>query len=361
MEHRTGKLRRALSLLVTAAAALALAACAASGGTDAGKLLSQTFGGTHKITSGILAFNLTINPSGSKTLTGPITLSFSGPFQSLGGGKLPESAFDVGISALGNSASVTITSTGTKGYVTFEGESYQLPRSTFRQLESSFARLGSSPVSSNGSGVLGKLGIQPEHWLLNPQVIGNETVGGVPTTHIHAGIDVAALLSDLNTFLGHASTLGIAGAASLPRGISAATRSRAAHEVQNPSFDVWTGLADKTIRRLEIGLTLPVSGTASTALGGLRSAVIGLSMQYGDLNQPQTVTAPTTLHPFSQFQAKLKTLIQEILIGVGGTPGRGGTSGASSAATLQSYSACVQAAHGDTAKVQRCATLLNGQ
>jgi hypothetical protein len=375
MEHRTGKLRGGLSLLVSVAAALTLAACASSGGGNAGALLSQTFGGKHTITSGILAFDLTVNPSGSRTLTGPITLSFSGPFQSLGAGKLPESAFDVSISALGNSASVTITSTGTKGYVTFDGESYQLPQSTFQQLESAFAQLGSSPVSSNGSGLLGKLGIQPAHWLQNPQVVGSETIGGVPTTHIHAAINVTGFLSDLGTFLGRASSLGISGTASLPHGISAATRSRIAHEIQDPTFDVWTGQADKTIRRLEIGLTLPVSGTISTLLGGLRSAAIGLSMQYGSLNQPQTITAPTTLHPFSQFKAKLKTLIQEIQSGVGSTLGGGGLGGSGSSgstasrssgssssgtsSTLQKYSTCIQAANGDVAKMQRCAPLLN--
>jgi hypothetical protein len=376
MKHRRGKLRSAVSLLIAVAASLALAACGTTGGGNASTLLSQTFGGNHKITSGILALNLTVNPSGSKTLTGPITLSFSGPFQSLGAGKLPESAFDVSISALGKDASVTITSTGTKGYVTFDGASYQLPQRTFQQLESSFAQLGSSAVSSNGSGVLGKLGIQPEHWLQNPQVVGTETVGGVQTTHIHAGINVAGFLNDLNTFLGRASSVGISGTASLRHGISASTRSRIAREVQNPTFDVWTGQADKTIRRLEIGLTLPVSGTISTLLGGLRSAAIGLSMEYGSLNQPQTITAPTTLHPFGQFKAKLKTLIQEIQSGVGGTLGGGalggsgasgtttsGSSGSSSggaSATLQSYTACIQAARGDVAKMQQCAPLLSG-
>ena len=179
MDHRTRTLRWALALLTAAATALTLSACGGSSSSgEAASLLHQTFSGTHKITSGNLNFNLTVNPSGSKTLTGPISLSLSGPFQTLGTGKLPESAFNVAITALGNSASVTITSTGNKGYVTFEGQSYQLPQATFQKLESSFAQLGSSPAG-NGSGVLGKLGIQPLHWLQNPQVVGTETVGGV--------------------------------------------------------------------------------------------------------------------------------------------------------------------------------------
>ena len=352
-----------------------IAACGGDSSQEATTLLRQTFGGTHKINSGQLAFNLTVNPSGSKTLTGPISLSFNGPFQTEGPGKLPQSAFDVTVSALGNAASITITSTGNKGYVTFEGQSYQLPQSTFQKLESSFAQVGSSTVSSGGSGVLGKLGIQPQHWLENPQVVGNETVSGVSTTHIRSGIDVAALLTDVSTFLGRAGSLGVSGAASLPHGISAATRQKVAREVQSPSFDVWTGQADKTIRKLVIGLTLPVTGTASTALGGLRSAAIGLSVQYSDLNQPQTITAPTALRPFSEFQTKLKTLVQEIESGVGGSLGGGsgaslgsgtlggasGSSGGGSTTSLQAYSQCIQKANGDVAKMQKCAPLLSGQ
>ena len=372
MDHRTRTLRWVLALATPAASALVLAACGGgSSSGDAATLLHQTFAGSHKITSGNLSFNLTVNPSGSKTLTGPISLSFSGPFQSLGTGRLPESAFNVGLTALGNGASVTITSTGNKGYVTFEGQSYQLPQATFQRLESSFAQIGSSPAG-NGSGVLGKLGIQPLRWLQNPQVIGTETVAGTSTTHIHAGINVAAFLGDLNRFLSRAGSLGISGAGSFPQGIAPATRQKIAREVQNPSFDVWTGQTDKTIRKLEIGLTLPVSGSASTALGGLRSAGIGVSMQYADLNQPQSITAPTALAPYSQFQTKLKALVQQLQGGIGSTLGGGASSslgsgtagssgGATSSAKLQAYSICIQAAHGNVGKMQQCAPLLNGQ
>src|SRR5205085_1261456 len=85
-----------------------------------------------------------------------------------------------------------------------------------------------------------------------------------------------------------------------------------AAEVRNPRFDVWTGTSDKTVRRLQISLTLPVTGQISTLLGGLRSADIGLSMDYANLNQPQTITAPTSVQPYSQFQSKLRSFAQSI-------------------------------------------------
>ena len=160
--------------------------------------------------------------------------------------------------------------------------------------------------------MLSKLGVEPLHWLQNPTIVGTENVGGTDTTHIRAGINVTALLADFNTFLSRASSLGVSGASNFPHGISTASQARIAAAVKNPHFDVWTGNGDKTIRKLQIALTLPVTGQVSTLLGGLSSADIGLSMKYSDLNQPQTIAAPTSVAPFSQFQAKLHTFEQGI-------------------------------------------------
>jgi hypothetical protein len=351
-------------LLVAAFASLTLGACGSSSsdGGNATTLLKQTFSGSHVVASGNLSVSLTVTPTGSSTISGPITLSFGGAFQSLGKGKLPASNFNVSISALGKTGSLGILSTGTTGYVSLQGASYRLPAATFQKLESSFAQIGASPGSS-GSGSLGALGIDPLHWLVGPSVVGRETIGGADTTHIRARVDVAALLADINTFLSKASALGVSGARSLPKGISDATRSRIAGEVKNPSFEVWTGDGDKTVRKMSIRLTLPVSGQTSTALGGLRSADIGLVLQYADLNKPQSIKAPTSVRPFSEFQTKLQTLLAAVQTAVGsGTGSTGATgatgSGSGSAATVQSYSQCLQSAGQDIAKMQRCAGLL---
>src|SRR5205807_4640361 len=136
---------------------------------------------------------------------------------------------------------------------------------------------------------------------------------------------------DFNTFLSRAASLGISGASSFPHGISPASQSHIAAEIKNPRFDVWTGTGDKTIRKLQIALTLPVTGQISTLLGGLSSANIGLSMEYADLNQPQTITAPTSVQPYAQFQAKLRTFEQGLQSALtGSASGGSASSGASS-------------------------------
>jgi hypothetical protein len=356
-------------------ASVALGACGSSSSTSGspGTLLSQTFTGTHKVTSGVLNLTLTIDPSGSSTLSGPITLNFGGPFQTRGAGKLPESNFTVSVSALGRNASLGILSTGTSGYVTLSGTSYQMPQATFQKLESSFAQLTSSAGTSQGSSTLANLGIRPLQWLTHPTTVGTETVGGAQTTHIHAGINVPALLNDLNTFLAKASSVS-PGATQLKSGLPTATRQKIAAAIRNPSFDVWTGTSDKTIRRLTIALTVPVTGNLSTQLGGVKSADIGLTMQYASLNQPQTITAPKTVRPYSEFQSKVSAFIQGLqgaasgVLGSGGSSGGGSGSGGSggtspggsgsSSSNVTKYSQCIQQANGDVAKMQSCASLL---
>jgi len=344
---------------------LALASCGSSGNSSgAANLLRQTFSGKHTVNSGNINVSLSLNPSGSSTLKGPLALSFGGPFASLGTGKLPKSNFTVGFSALGRKGSLGILSTGTAGYVTVSGTSYQLPAATFRQLESSFSSLTSSSGGGSGSGALARLGIDPLHWLVNPTVVGNESVGGASTTHIRAGIDVAKLLGDLSTFLAKAPSLGVSGVGKVPSGISPATRQRIAGEVRQPRFDLWTGTGDKTLRKLAISLVLPVTGQLSSLLGGLSSAQISLTMQYANLNQPQTINAPSSVAPYSQFQAKLRTFLSALQGGLGGSLGStgsssSGSSGSSSA--ISSYAQCLQKAGQDLSKAQQCAALLNGK
>ncbi len=358
-------------LLSAVAISLAVAACGSSTGSgssgsggSASSLLKQTFSSGHSVKSGVLGFTLALDPSGSSTLTTPISLTLSGPFQSRGAGKLPASDFTVGISALGRKGSLGVISTGTSGFVALDGANYQLPASDFQRLESSF----SSVATSGGSqGSLAGFGIDPEHWLKNPSVVGTQTVGGAATTHIRAGVNVTALLADLNTFL--AKTAKTSGTTKIPSSIPPATQQKIAAAIKNATVDVWTGTSDKTLRKLSLNLTVPVTGQISTLLGGLRSAGIGLSLQYSDLNQTQTIATPTNVQPYSQFTAKLRSVVQALEGGLGGVSGATGSgagsttssSGAGASAKVNKYTQCIQGAGQDVSKMQKCAALLNGQ
>ncbi|HTU95068.1 MAG TPA: hypothetical protein VMF14_04445 [Solirubrobacteraceae bacterium] len=358
-------------LLGAVVAALGLAACGSSSGGsgssgNAQTLLKQTFASGKPVKSGVLDIAFTLTPSGSSTFTTPISFSISGPFQSRGTGKLPQSNFNVAISALGHKGQLGIVSTGTSGYVTLEGTAYQLPAADFQRLESGFSSVGSS---GQGGGGLSSLGINPQSWLTNASVVGSDTIDGTDTTHIRAGVDVAALLKDVNTLLGKASS---STGTKVPSSIPPATQQKIAAAIKNASVDVWTGKSDKILRKLSLNLHVPVSGQLSTEAGGLTSAGIGFTLQYSDVNQPQTVAAPTNVKPYSEFTTKLRSVLAGIegTVGAGslGSTGSSGSGSGSSGSTgssggtakVQKYSQCIQSAGQDVSKMQKCASILNG-
>jgi hypothetical protein len=360
-------------VIATIVAVLALTACGSSSGSassgDAQSLLKQTFSSGHTVKSGVLSFNLSLKPTGSSTISTPVTLTLSGPFQSRGSGKLPQSDFTIGITALGRHGQVGVISTGTAGYVSLQGSNYQLPQADFQKLEQSFSASGSSGSATG----LSQLGINPLHWLTAPSVVGDETVNGASATHIRSGVDVTKLIADLNSFLAKTAKKAGTGASGVPTQIPQATQQKIASAIQHATVDVWTGKSDHTLRKLSLNLGVPVSGQVSTELGGMTSAAIGLTVQYSKLNQAQSIPTPTGLRPYSEFTAKLQSIGQALEStlgsGLGGaSTGSGSTtapapsssgSGAS-AAGVSKYSDCIQKAKGDVSKMQKCASLLNG-
>jgi hypothetical protein len=340
-------------------AVLALTACGSSGATgssssDPQAILKQTFAGKHPVHSGVLAFTLKATPSGSSSLNTPLTLSLSGPFQSRGAKQVPASDFTVSIGALGKQASFGVISSGSAVYVKLEGTDYRLPTADAKQVQSSIAS------ANSGAPGVSTFGIHPLRWLTSPRVVGTETVDGAQTTHIRAHVNVPALIADLNTVLARESKT-TAATAKLPTRISAATAGKIAASIHNPTVDLWTGKSDSTLRRLTLNAAVPVTGQASTELGGMTSATITMTAGYSQLNQPQTISAPAHPSSYKAFQAKLQGLGQELQGALSGGAATGSTgSPGGSTANVSKYSQCIQSAGGDVTKMQKCASLLNG-
>lgn len=364
-------LRRAATIVASVVTTAIAAGCgggAASGGSGVGgsraaqRLLVQTFSGRHTIRSGRLTLEVRIVPSGSSTITRPLGLSFSGPFSSAGAGKPPASNFTITVFAQGRRGVLQLISAGGRGYITVSGQSYRLPATSFRNLDSGFGSLATTGGGANaGSGTLSKLGIRPLDWLTDPRIVGARTVGGARTTLVRARVDATRLLRDISAILGRAGSRAVAGSgAALPQSISAATQRSIARAIGRPTFDVWTGADDHVVRRLTLTATIPVTGHTRTLLGGMSRAKLTLDFEYADLNRPQTIVAPQRLAPYSVFRSKVDTVLTEIEGGLANaTSGAGGGSPTSSAAD-QRYTRCITAAHGDVAKMQKCASLLGG-
>lgn len=281
----------------------------------------------------MMELTVKITPTGSKLFTGPINLSLKGPFQSNGTGQLPDSDLTLAISTSDLTGSLEIISTGGHGYVTVSGQSYKLPQSTFQSLESGFAAAtgpvggSTTSVSTSGSttgvstagsgtgvsttgsaagattsGSSAVAGLDPLHWLSGAKIVGHGSIGGVQTTEVRAQVDVPAMLTNISSLIGGAGS----GASAL---LTPTAQAQLAKEIGTPTLDVWTGNSDRTLRQLAVSFKVPVTGSTSTTLGGMRSAAFSVQLRYTELNRSQQIVAPQNLKPYHDFTSKLASIL----------------------------------------------------
>ncbi len=182
-------------------------------------------------------------------------VSVTGPFQSNGPGKLPDSDITFSVQAQGQKGNLQLISTGGHGYVEIDGVAYALPAADIKELKSgvsSVTGIGAGKGQSDRLGVQGA-GIDPLGWLSSPTGVGHEQVGGAQTTHIHATVNATPMLRDLSRLLGKAEQLGINGGSSgVPQQHLQAHARQDRSRARPATFDVWTGTSDRTVRRLTV-------------------------------------------------------------------------------------------------------------
>jgi hypothetical protein len=356
------RLRPAVLLLLLAALALAVAACGggddssgseASSSTDVNQLLTETFTGSKDVHSGDLSLSLKLDAQGDPQLSGPVSMSLSGPFQSEGDGKAPKFALEASFEGAGQSMNAGATSTGDKGFVSFQGTDYVLDDQVFQQFKAGFEQ--AQQQNPGGQQSFATLGMDPRKWLTDPKNEGDAKVGDDDTIKITGGVDVGKLLDDVNNALEKASSLGLGATGQVPEKLTDAQKQQVADAVQDPKVEIYTGKDDKILRRLVV--SFGVRDKASNTSGNV---VFDVSMT--DLNQDQDIAEPSDAQPFSQLLGQLGALG----IGTGGSAPSGsgssgsGSSGGSSSQDLEKFSKCLEDAGDDADKARKCADLLSG-
>jgi hypothetical protein len=354
-------------LAVLLGAACLLSACG-GGGEDPNQVLNQTFSGHKKVTSGKLGLSLTFSAAGVPQLKAPVTIKLTGPFQSRGAGTLPKFDFDLALAAAGRSFTAGAVSTSTQGFLKFQGASYAVPPNVFAAFKQGFERAQHQQAGRRKPS-LSALGIDPRRWLKDAKNEGDANVAGTPTVHISAGIDVAKLLTDLSQVLQKAGQLGLSRAPAVPGGLTAQQRQTIQSAIKQASFDLYTGKADKIVRRIVVKLSFSLPRGASTGASALTGGVLTFDLALANLNQPQTIAAPAGPRPFGQLTAQLRTVLGGLASGLTGaaTAGAGAATGAApngaaaSGPNAQAYLQCLQRASGNVAAAQKCAALLSGR
>ncbi len=299
--------RATVALLALIAGVCLLSACGGASGS-AESLLSETFSGHTPIQSGDVKLSFALSASGHSAGAQPLAVTLNGPFESTTPGKIPRFALQLQLTAAGQPLSAGATSTGSALYVQLAGTWFSIPSSTYKEIEEGFAKATSTATSAKVRSTFSALGIEPGHWLSDPTQAGTTTIAGVPVAHLTAAVDIPAFLADVSKLSQAGGSLGL-GSTGSTGSLSPALVGELAKSIKSAHVDVYTGQSDHLLRRLEV--TANVTGTSQTQalLGGLSSANLKVLLEFSDLNEPQTISAPANPQPASQLLPALQQLV----------------------------------------------------
>jgi hypothetical protein len=330
-----------------------LAACGGgSGGEDPQQVIHETFSNPTPIRSGVLDLDLKIETSGGRS-PGTLEVKLGGKFQGQGSGQFPKFDFDLSFRAESGSQNITgsggLTSTGDGAFVNVDGTEYSVPRQLYDEFVTTYTQL-QGQNGGGGTGLLQRLDIDPSKWLTDLKNEGTEDVEGTKTIHISGKADVPQIVDDLKRIAQRAgSAVG---------NVDLARLGQLDDVIQSGDVDVNSGESDKLLRRFQVSFDLkPPAGTP----GAPDSLTLDLQLNLADVNQPQTIQAPTNAQPLEnllrQHGIRLRNALRGGLGTSGALPESGGSTTAPSSSASQAYEQCLQQASGNAA-LQACAKLL---
>jgi hypothetical protein len=351
------RIRAAIGIALALVSALLIAACGGgSNDEDPQQVLHQTFSNPTSIRSGLFDLDVRVETSGGES-AGGLEAKLGGRFQSRGPDQFPLFDFDVSLRGEGGSQSFSgaggLTSTGDRAFIKFQGTEYAVPQALYDQFVATYAQLQSQSQSSQGTGLLQALGIDPAKWLSDLKNEGTEDVQGTKTIHITGEANVPQLVDDLKKIAQRAG--------SAAGSIDPAEFDRLEDTIQSGEIDVNSGEDDKLLRRLQLDFELkPPEGTP----GAPDSVDFFFQLNLADLNRPQDIQAPANSQPLQTLLdrygidlGRLGNALRGGLGTSGALPESGGSTAAPSQSATQRYQDCLQQASG-VAELQQCASLL---
>jgi hypothetical protein len=347
------RIRTLIMLGALLALATAFAACGSSSSSTSDvppqQVLDQTFTAGNTIKSANLSLDLGVKIEGGSK-AGNLDFSLSGPFQSQGVTKIPAFALTAKASGDFSGQGVNfeggLTSTGDAAYISYGGTNYVVGDSMFKAFEANYEKSASSSQTAQSKAksaeLLKSLGItKPEDILTNLTNEGDADVEGTTTTHISGDLDINKAVDAIQKAL--AATGGLAGTSLPPAALD-----QLKSAITKAHFDVYSGNDDHLLRRFALDLAIePPQGDVS-------SVDVTLDVTLGDVNQPQTITAPSNAKPLTDLLSQFG--ISPDQLGALGSLGAGVSSGSgSSPAPSSAQLDCLKQAK-TQADFQKCVT-----
>jgi hypothetical protein len=335
--------------MLAAVLALAVGLLACGGDDDDGgggssdedpqQVLDRTFSPDSEIESANLDASFEIDVEGQGG--GNLTATLSGPIDAKGSGT-PK--FDLTVTAQGEGGGDSIdfeggvTSTGDSGFVSYQGQAYQLDAQTFGVVQDIFASASQQQGEQQQSGLP-----QVKTFLTDLTNEGTADVEGTETVHISGAVDIEKLVDTLRPLAEQADELGGLGAtAQLP---SPEELDQLTELVESADFDVYSGTEDNLLRKLDLNFDLQDPSGSGTA-------TIALDVTLSEVNEDLSVEAPSDARPLRQLLDDLGVDLGA-LGGLGGLGGGGQGGGGGGATQPDEQIECLQQAQ-TPAELEQC-------
>ncbi|MGI9019524.1 MAG: hypothetical protein ACR2G3_02290 [Solirubrobacterales bacterium] len=377
---RTRSLFAATLLALTAP--LAIAAC---GGDDDGgggdgdpqEVIDATLNNEEQITSGVM--DLSVDASAGDQ--GTFTLSLNGPFQGVEDdpSALPQLDLTASVSGEGAGQSVDfeggLVITEDNAFVEYAGDTYEVGTETFASFKESFASASSQAEEETGGDAAASFqegceqaieaqGGDPSAcdfdiagWFTDLANDGTEDVGGTDAVHVSGNVDVEQMLDDI---------VGLASSIPNSQEVEQAEIDQAKDAITEASFDLYSGAEDDLLRGLDLNVTLDPSAVESAAPVPVESLDFGISFNFSEVNEDQTIEEPADAKPLDELLGQVGLGGFGALGGLEGLDGAGidlggGAGGGAGAAppipgggSSDAYLECVTAAGSDPEEAAKC-------
>ena len=383
------------------ALASVLAACGSSSSSNSENPQKVVNEATLKgVKSGNLDLSLGVKVEGNEG--GNLNVSLSGPFQSEGKGQVPQLDMTAKVNGSIKGKNVDfeggLTLLSEKAYINYKGTEYEVEPTTFNYVKSTIeqgqkksgaqSKSASSTACQEAAAEL-KIG----SFMDNLKNEGSTEVSGTSTTHVSGDLNVAGAIGALLKLSQNPACSSVVGATGQvpPTAELEKAKGQVESAVKKAHVNLYVG-SDHIVRKISGELEIEPPSRSSS---GPKKVTLNFDLSLGNVNEPQTISAPSGAKPLNELFQKLGVNPIELLgalsgkgglgglskgMGGGGSSGLGsilnglsGASGSSSSSgsgggsssggasaggsSQQAYLSCLQGAH-TPADLQKCAALL---
>jgi hypothetical protein len=321
--------------------------------TDAQGILKQALSSKGEVSAATGDFNASVAvtadaakvPAAQALLGQPITVSGTYSFNK--DPKAAEASLTAAIA--GQSIPIGLKTVNGQAWIQFMGQWYQMPADMMKKVADKTATSEQKPDPAAIMQALTTAGVDPNTWLTDLRLVGEDTINGTPTYHLAASVNVNQIVSDAMKMAQSGALKGMMPGGAAEQGTATtgqatspsitmpsqqelqAMASKLPAMFQNLTLDMWIAKDSYQFRQVQVKATIvppagglqtestAAQGTATTPSAinpllaglaqGIKSISVDATVSLTPSATPVTVTPPADAKPLSDLQQSLTGLM----------------------------------------------------